>query len=152
MGLQTVQFAIADTALGGELTAQAYSTEGMERVFGRGLDAFNGRDYIEAIFWFDIFLDAFPEASLAGNALYWKGEAYYSLKEYETAAETFFEVLSRFPEGNKARPAALKLGLSHLAMGDVKKGTKYLKRVISAYPGTETAKQAERQLKSLQRK
>ncbi len=151
LGSQTVQLTMAGSARAGELRDTGHSEEGMERVYGRGIDAFNGRDHIEAIFWFDLFLDAFPEARLAGNALYWKGEAYYSMKEYGIAAEAFAEVLRRFPKGDKAGPATLKLGLSYLAMGDNNKGKKYLRKVISTFPGTDSASQAQRRLKSLGR-
>jgi tol-pal system protein YbgF len=134
------------TALGASGTA--YSEEGMQRVYDRGMRAFKQKDYDEAIFWFEVYLDAFPESRLADNALYWRGEAYYSKKEYKAAAREFAEVLKRFPEGDKAKAAMLKLGLSYLEMGERAEGAKYLNKVISAYPGTVAARLAEKRLKN----
>jgi tol-pal system protein YbgF len=148
-GMHVSFFVPASTAAAAERQDLDYSREGIERVYQRGVKAFRSGDYEMALFWFDVFLDAFPDSTLADNAFYWKGETYYSMKNYAAAAEAFSEVLARFPEGNKAPAAMFKLGLSHIEMGHKDKALGYLKDVLSRYPGTEAARLAERRLKSL---
>lgn len=150
MGLLGFQLAPAATGNAGEQHILSYSQEGIRRVYQRGMEAFKKGDHQVALYWFDVFLDAFPDSNLADNALYWKGEVHYTMKDYAEAAAAFGQVLARFPQGNKAPAAMLKLSLSYNEMGDRNEAMKYLKRVVSTYPGTEAARQAEIQIKDMQ--
>lgn len=138
-GLQGLAFA--------EPKAPAYSREGMEKVYQRGIAALNNGDQDDALFWFDVFLSAFPDSELADNAFYWTGEIHYARKDYDLAAKAFKEVLKRFPEGNKAPAAMLKAGLSHLEAGDLAQGANYLRAVLYKFPDTEAARLAEERLR-----
>ena len=58
------------------------------------------------------FIAARAQHPLAGNARYWLGETYYVQKDYEQAAQTFFNGYRVSPSNIKAPDMLLKLGMS----------------------------------------
>ena len=58
------------------------------------------------------FIATQAEHPLAGNARYWLGETYYVQKDYEQAAQTFFNGYRVSPSNVKAPDMLLKLGMS----------------------------------------
>ena len=58
------------------------------------------------------FIATRAEHPLAGNARYWLGETYYVQKDYEQAAQTFFNGYRVSPSNVKAPDMLLKLGMS----------------------------------------
>ncbi|MCX7862627.1 MAG: tetratricopeptide repeat protein [Bacteroidales bacterium] len=62
--------------------------------FFRGLELFNNQDFEQAIIHFDKSLNNARYNKLyAAQSLYWKGEAFYRLKDYETAMKLFQKFL-----------------------------------------------------------
>ncbi|MFH1569362.1 MAG: tol-pal system protein YbgF [Gemmatimonadota bacterium] len=95
------------------------------------------------------FVESFPDADLADNALYWQGECHYARKDFTRAAASFEEVLARYPQGDKVPAALLKLGFSRLALKETTRGTKHLKDLVSRFPDAAEATQARARLKTL---
>lgn len=57
--------------------------------FYRGVDLFNNAEYAEAIKLFDKSTTYKFDKNITAQAIYWKGEAYYKLKEYNKAIEAY---------------------------------------------------------------
>ncbi len=66
---------------------------------------------------FSMFLEAYPDHVLAGNAKYWLGETYYVRGNFEVAARVFAEGYQKYPKGAKAADNLLKLGMSLAGLG-----------------------------------
>jgi tol-pal system protein YbgF len=66
--------------------------------------------YDKAIKAFRQFLVAFPDSSLAGNAQYWLGEAYYVNRDLVDALSAFQGVADKYPSSSKLPDALLKIG------------------------------------------
>lgn len=98
---------------------------------------------------FKDFLAAYPQSSLAPNAGYWLGEAYYSQKRYDMAILTFQDVVSNYPKHSKAAASLLKTGYSYRAMGDKANAAFYLNALISDFPSSEPAALARPALRNL---
>jgi tol-pal system protein YbgF len=81
-----------------------------QAVYGQAFDALKAGSYSTAITGFKDFLHTYPNSSLADNAQYWLGEAYYVSHEYDSAAGAFRTVLKKWPDSRKASDAMLKLG------------------------------------------
>lgn len=97
----------------------------------------------------DDFMTKYPSSSLIPNALYWKGESYYSEKKYDEAILSFKDIVSRFPKSNKAPDAMLKMGMSYQKMGDNQNARFYLQLLINDYPSARSAGLAGKQLAGL---
>ncbi len=74
---------------------------------GKGL--YEKRKYSEAVEYFDMFLDEYPESSLAKVALYYKGHSYQQLKDHKRALQVYQQVLDKFEDDFWADLAAKRI-------------------------------------------
>lgn len=89
---------------------------------------------------FGAFIVRYPDHPYAANALFWRGECYYSLAEY-SGAVTQFETLSvRYPASPKLPDGLLKLGLSHRKLGATAKAKAAFDKLRKEFPTSEAAK------------
>jgi tol-pal system protein YbgF len=125
----------------------AVSPERME--FDAALGELRKGRYPEAIAAWQRFLNAHPNGSLAGEARYWLGEAYYLNRDYNAAKETFINLGLNHPESERLPDALLKLGYIYGEQGDAARARDVLQKLVQVYPGTQVASLAERRLQSL---
>ncbi|MBE9502862.1 MAG: tetratricopeptide repeat protein [Proteobacteria bacterium] len=85
----------------------------VEVFYGKAYSIYKKGDYNHAVIEFDSFLAAYPDTDYSDNALYWKGECYYSMGEFAVAIRLFEDVVSKFANGNKAPHTQLKIGYSY---------------------------------------
>ncbi len=111
-------------------------------------DYLNGR-YDLSIVGFKSFLNDYPHASLAGNALYWLGESYYRQRDYVRARQKFERVVMEHPSHEKVPGALYRIGLAAAETGDRAGARKYLTRVIEEYSTTKEAILAKNKLAEL---
>jgi tol-pal system protein YbgF len=96
--------------------------------------------YPEALDALAAFLVRWPDHPYADNAMYWRGECYFALGDYNRAAEQFDGVLNRFPAGNKAPDALLKLGMCAARAGDSARARDLFSRLARDYPQSAAAR------------
>jgi tol-pal system protein YbgF len=89
-------------------TAGAAGTD--QGYYKTAFDLLKSGQYDKAITAFQQFLAAFPESTLADNAQYWLGEAYYVNKDFNAALKSFRTVVERWPNSRKLADALLKIG------------------------------------------
>ena len=123
-------------------TTNAAPSSVEQAVYTQAFDALKAGSLSVAITGFKDFLATYPGSSLAPNAQYWLGEAYYVNKEYDNAAGAFRTVLKKWPDSNKAPDALLKLGYTQYYQKQYPAARATLTEVTTKYPGTETAKLA----------
>ena len=70
------------------------------------------RDYGAAQAAFEDFLSRHPNDSLAGNAQYWLGEAYFVRGQYKAAASAFLKGYQNYSGNARAPDSLLKLAMS----------------------------------------
>ncbi len=95
------------------------------------------------------FLDANPKHSLAVNASYWIGEAYYGEKKYENAILQFQEVIQKYGDHPKVASALFKQGITFQTLGDNQSSKAILQKLVDSFPLSEEAKSAKERLKTL---
>lgn len=117
--------------------------------FDAALDELREGRYPEAIAAWQRFLNAHPSGSLAGDAQYWLGEAYYLSGNYNAAKETFINLGLNHPQSGRLPDALLKLGYIYGEQGDTARARDVLQKLVKVYPGTQAASLAERRLQSL---
>lgn len=98
---------------------------------------------------FQEFLKKYPSSALAPNAYFWMGVAYYALKDYKNAVNSYLTAASRYPTSEKAPNALLGAAICYQEMNDVAGAKKVLKQIIANYPDSPISPRAKKRLESL---
>ena len=104
----------------------------------------------DSIKGFKSFVKLYPKSSLASNAAFWTGEAYYQMSDFDTALATFRKVLKDYPQSNKLPDATLKVGLCQYELQQWQSARQTLTSVVQNYPNTTAASQASQRLQRMQ--
>ena len=134
---------------GGTAGAGAADAGGDQAAYKSAFDALKSTDYAGAIARFRDMLRAYPQSSLAGNAQYWLGEAYYVTHDYDDAAASFRAVGEQYPQSAKVPDALLKLGLTQIDQKKTADARATLRQVGQRFPGSDAAKLAAARLQGL---
>ncbi len=106
-------------------------------------DTKKGREVLNA------FAAKYPDHRLMQNVFYWKGETFYSEKDYESAILSFQDVIDKYPGGEKAPDSMLKQGLSFQALNDRKNARILYELLLSKYPKSQASEKARKKLAEL---
>lgn len=113
------------------------------------LNHFKARSFANAIKGFKAFLKAYPESSLAPNAQYWIGYAYYASKDYKTALAQQKKLIAIYPESSKIPDALLNIASNQIELKDRTGAKKSLQEITSKYPDSPAASLAAKRLATL---
>ena len=102
--------------------------------------------YDGAIVAFQKFLVAYPGSSLADNAQYWLGEAYYVNKAYAEAQAAFQRVVDQYPQSRKLPDALLKIGFCRYELKQFEPAREVLGQVVARFTDTPAARLAQQRL------
>src|SRR3989338_6449249 len=122
-----------------------------ETLYNEAQNLFTGGKLAESVEQFAKFILYYPKHTLADNAQYWIGEAYYSEKNYQKAVSEFKRVVDNYPAGNKAPDALLKVAFSYLELNNREKALEFLRLLPERYPSSEAAAKAQTKLQELQK-
>jgi tol-pal system protein YbgF len=106
--------------------------------------------YAQAATAFQDFLERYPQGEYRPNALYWLGESYYVVRDFDKALPYFQRVLSEHDASSKSPDALLKVGFIHHEQGDLDQARQVLEKVQADYPDTTAAALAEQRLLRMQ--
>jgi len=148
--LQTgAKSAAPDGGAGGTAGGAGTDSGADQTAYTRAFDALKSTDYAGAIARFRDFVRTYPQSTLAGNAQYWLGEAYYVTHDYDNAAAAFRAVGEQYPQSAKVPDALLKLGLTQIDQKKLVDARATLKQVVQRFPGTDAAKLATTRLQTI---
>jgi tol-pal system protein YbgF len=105
--------------------------------------------YDRAIAAFQKFLVSFPDSSLADNAQYWLGEAYYVNKSYLDALAAFKRVAEKYPQSRKLPDALLKVGYCDYELKQWQAANEVLTQVATTFPDTPAGHLAQQRLEKM---
>jgi tol-pal system protein YbgF len=126
--------------------APAGGGSGEQAAYSQAFDALKSSNYPAAISGFRAYLTQYPSGSLADNAQYWLGEAYYVTRDFDQAAQAFRAVGERYPSSRKAPDALLKLGFSQFELKRYGEARTTLNDVVTRFPDSDAAKLAKERL------
>jgi len=113
-------------------------------------DLLKDSKYDQATAAFQQFLATFPDSSLADNAQYWLGEAYYVNRNFTSALAAFQAVIDRYPQSRKLPDALLKIGYCDYELKQVDLATQVLTDVLTRFPDTPAGNLAKQRLDKIQ--
>ena len=133
------------------------SVSGEIRSYEEAFAIYRSGEYEAAIDRFKAFLQTYPSSEHSDNALFWTGECYFKLEDFERAVLTFEDVVNRFPDGNKVPDALYRQGIALLEIGkQVQDKTAYdaaahqiFERIVREHAQSERVAEAQRQLERL---
>jgi tol-pal system protein YbgF len=111
------------------------------------LNQFKAGKYKEAAAGFGAFVQKYPDSSLAPNAQYWLGNAWYAQRDCKRAIEAQSLVTTRYAESAKAPDAWLAISTCQQEMGNPTGAKRSLETVIAKYPSAPAADTARERLK-----
>ncbi len=129
-----------------ECQKKNFQTDPPAKMYQKARNLLLENNFIQAGQIFKTLARRFPKHSLADNALYWLGECYYSLGQYQKAIDVFKDLIHRYPKAEKVPDALLKTGYSFLSMDDANRAGHFLKQVIKRYPFSSAAEKAQEKL------
>lgn len=104
----------------------------------------------DAIKGYKAFMKQFPDSPLVPNAVFWTGEAYYQMSDFDSALLSFKKVVKDYPTSAKASDALLKVGYCQYEKQDWKSARQTLTSVQQNYPNTSAASLAAQRLQRMQ--
>lgn len=111
------------------------------------LNQFKAGKYKEAAAGFGAFVQKYPDSSLAPNAQYWLGNAWYAQRDCKRAIEAQSLVTTKYAESAKAPDAWLAISTCQQEMGNPTGAKRSLETVIAKYPSAPAADTARERLK-----
>jgi tol-pal system protein YbgF len=101
-------------------------------------------NHVAATKAFQAFLETYPNAPLASNALYWMGLSQFSQGELKAAVATQQKLLKDYPQSAKVPDAMVNLARAHNLMGEKDAGMRWLTKVIADFPVSKAAEVARK--------
>lgn len=117
--------------------------------YDAAMSAFKAGDAVQAADLFSRFADTYPGGSLAGDALYMKGEALAEQGLVADSARAYLASFSGSPTGPHAADALLKLGVSLGQLGQVNEACVTLGEVAKRFPAADAVAEAAQARASL---
>jgi tol-pal system protein YbgF len=111
------------------------------------LNQFKAGKYKDAAAGFGAFVQKHPDSSLAPNAQYWLGNAWYAQRDCKRAIEAQSVVTTKYADSTKAPDAWLAISTCQQEMGNPTGAKRSLETVLTKYPGTPAADTARERLK-----
>ncbi|WP_374325199.1 tol-pal system protein YbgF [Azonexus sp.] len=143
------RFEAAPTAAsaGGPQAAVAGDQGTETRSYDAALDLFKAAKYAEAAAAFASFVQQHPTATLAPNAQYWLGNAWFAQRNCNKAIEAQSQVITRYPDSDKAPDALLAISTCQQELGNRKGAAQSLETLLQKYPASPAADKARERLK-----
>jgi tol-pal system protein YbgF len=119
--------------------------EGLE--YEAALNQFKAGKYKDAAAGFTTYVQKYPDSSLAPNAQYWLGNAWYAQRDCKRAIDAQGVVIARYADSAKAPDALMAIATCQQEMSNPTAARRSLETVIAKYPGTSAAEAARDRLK-----
>jgi TolA-binding protein len=104
-----------------------------KQLYESGLNNYRRGRYYPAITYFKKYLTQFPGTSNTENSLYWIGESYFALKQYDNAISYLNRVLTN-GYYHKDQDAGIKIGYSYFMARNYDLASREFQKYIDNYP------------------
>ena len=118
----------------------------VNRAFESAQGAFNAGKQQEAIAAFQEFIKQFPDSVYIPIAHYEIGEAYFALKDYQNALDSYQLLTNKFSFSPKAPDAMLATINCQIALKNIPAAKKVFKQLVAKYPGSTASSEAKKRL------
>ena len=117
------------------------------REYEAALNLFKANKIKDAAGAFEAFTKAHPDSTLAPNAQYWLGNAFYALRDCKKAIDAHKLVTSKWPQHPKAPDALANIITCQQELGDAKGAKATTDTLLAKYPDSPAAQAAKKRQK-----
>ncbi|MBU1610282.1 MAG: tol-pal system protein YbgF [Proteobacteria bacterium] len=128
-------------------TAKTAAADPAQLLYDKAYQEFGARQYDKARSLWAEFTTTFTNHNLVPNAIFWQGECWYQLQDYQRAILAYQDVIKKFPKSTKYKYALLKQGISFYRLNKAELGKLVLGDLVSKYPDSTEAARAKQFLK-----
>jgi tol-pal system protein YbgF len=118
--------------------------EAESKAYEAALSLLKEGNYAGAAQAFQRFLQTYPNAALAANALYWQGLAQFSLGDFKGAVATQQRLIKDYANSPKAPDGMVNMARALLQLGDTEAARRALERVVTEHPASKAADTARK--------
>lgn len=117
------------------------------QAYEAALNLFKANKFKEAAIAFAAFVQKYPESTLAPNAQFWQGNAWYAQRDCRKAIEVESYVPTKWPDSPKAPDALLAIATCQQELGNPTGTRTTLEKLVAKYPNAPAAETARQRLK-----
>ncbi len=110
--------------------------------FQKAYRAYSNKDFTVALEVFSGFVKEYPSHEYADNAMYWKGECFFSQGKMLKAIGEYERLLRRYPRSEKTPSTLYRIGFIYDKLHDRQRAGEYYFKVVEMHPGTQAARKA----------
>ncbi len=125
-----------------EPAAQPKDNPEATKAYNEAFKKFEDGNFNEAIVALEKFVGRFHDHPYADNAVFWIGESFFKMGDFERAVREFERVGKEFPGGNKVPDAMLRMGDCYVRLAKPDEARKAYEKIVSAYPQSIAAEKA----------
>ncbi len=118
------------------------TTSYTKQLYESGILSYRKGKYYPAISYFKKYISQFPGSSKTENSLYWIGESYFALKQYDNAVSYFKRVLGN-DYYQKDQDAYIKIGYSYFMAKNYDLASREFQTYIDNYPNGKYLERAK---------
>lgn len=136
-----------DAASGDAAQSVQTATDPAQILYDKAYENFGTRHYDKARSLWAEFTTTFTDHALVPNAIFWQGECWYQLGDYQRAILAYQDVIKKHPKSTKYKYALLKQGISFYRLNKKDLGKLVLGDLVSKYPDSTEAIRAKQFIK-----
>ncbi|KUG28327.1 tpr repeat containing exported protein [hydrocarbon metagenome] len=114
-----------------------------DALYTQALQAFNAKQYRDALSMWTEFTKNFPKSPLVPNTYFWIGECNYQVGDFANAVLSYQEVIDKFPKSNKYPDALFKRGAAFLKLNNKQAAKISFQELITKYPNSPLTQRAK---------
>ncbi|SDI54449.1 tol-pal system protein YbgF [Propionivibrio dicarboxylicus] len=137
----------ADEAKPAEPVKKVVDPAAESRDYEAALNFFKANRIKEAAAAFESFGRNYPDSTLAPNAQYWLGNAYYTLRDCKKSIDAYRVVVAKWPQHAKASDSLIGVATCQHDIGDAKGAKATYESILAKYPGSSAAATAKQRIK-----
>lgn len=137
----------AEGANGSAPATAAADPAAENQAYETALSQFKAGKYKEAAASFAGFVQKYPDSTLAPNAQYWLGNAWYAQRNCAKAIDAHSVVTAKYAASAKAPDAWLAIATCQQEMGNAAGAKRSLDTLLVKYPNSPAAEAAQQRLK-----
>lgn len=118
----------------------------VKRSYDKALQLFNSKQYDESLRVFNSLDNRRTPANLRDNVVFWAGQCYYRMEDYDRAIENFDIVINEYRRGNKVIDSLYGMGISYNALGEKSRALSYLEKALNNGPSPGLQRKIERKI------
>ncbi len=113
--------------------------------YNKSLELFRNKKYKQSAENFDALIKNYPDHKLISNFVYWAGESYNGMEDYQKAIH-YFEKVEEYPDSPKNDDALIMAGQALLRLDRKTEAKAKFRKLLEKYPDSEYSKLAEKYL------